>query len=164
MRGFSLLEMAIVLVLLGGIAVLLSTPIVRALRSETDLRAAYELEQVRDALIGYAQSRLILPDALSAAVQSMDMFGNAIAYSADSRLLFGNICDGSLSASDITELQVRTSGGDVPHVAFYLVTAGQDGQQRIDSAGSLVDVREPGDDQVLFVSWYQLRAAACSAE
>ncbi len=163
MRGFSLLEMAIVLVLLGSVSVLLSGPLVRALRSETGLRAAHELEQVRDALIGYAQTRRSLPEDLSAVGQSADMFGNAITYRVDSRLVSGNICDGSLKASDIIELEVRTSGGDVPHVALYLGTSGQDGRQRIASADSPVDVREPGDDLALYVSWYQLLAAVCSA-
>lgn len=163
MRGFSLLEMAVVLALLGLVFVLLSTPLIRALRSDSGLRAKKELEQAYDTLIGYAQTRTALPQTLAAAGQTKDMFGNVIAYRADSGLISVNICDGSLDVSAVTELSVMTSDGIVPHVAFILGTAGQDKQQAIDFAATPVDVRDPGDDPALYCTWYELRAATCTA-
>lgn len=163
MRGFTLLEMGIVLVLLGFIAVLLSTPLVRAVRSETRLRAARELEHVRDALVGYAQFRRALPAALADATQAKDMFGSDITYRADSRLLSADICDGSLKAADVAELTVRTTAGDVPHVALYLGTPGRDKQRQIACEDTPIDIREPGDDLALFATWYELRARVCTA-
>lgn len=164
MRGFSLVEMGIVLVLLGALSVLLAAPLLRAMRSGADLRAGRELEKVRAALIGYAQAKNRLPENLPDAAQATDLFGGELRYFADSYLLSHDVCADGARAADLAELRVRTAGGVLPHVAFYVGTPGRDKQWRIAYGETPIDVREPGDDQVVYVSWYQLRALVCAGE
>ncbi len=167
MRGFSLLEMAIVLALLGLMFVLLATPIVRAIRTDSVLRAKSELDRISESLVGYAQIRKTLPESLALAGQTRDMFGNIISYSADSSLVSGDMCDGSLDVASVAQLQVNTSSGVVGNVAFFLGTAGPDKQQSIltdvSVSNTSIDVRDPGDDLALYLTWYELRAAVCTA-
>ncbi|MCX7794594.1 MAG: type II secretion system GspH family protein, partial [Thermodesulfovibrionales bacterium] len=92
-KGFTLIELAIVLVMLGLITAL-GASLIGPLLKQAKLRESREIVvSAREAVIGYAMQYKMLPDTLSVAgARNVDAWGNSLYYYRDENLKNSNLC------------------------------------------------------------------------
>jgi prepilin-type N-terminal cleavage/methylation domain-containing protein len=157
-RGFTLVELAIVLVVLGLIAAMvmptLKSGILRGKMSE----ARATLQAVRDGVIGVAQAQAnsrILPATLAPLGAPKDPWGNAIRYRRDPNLT-GDVCAANATASTF----ISPEGQTIADVAFVVASSGPDFQE--DAAlNASTDARQADDDLILAVTLPHLKTILC---
>ncbi|MBZ4648689.1 MAG: uncharacterized protein JG760_940 [Desulfomicrobiaceae bacterium] len=156
-RGFTLVELAIVLVVLGLIAAMvmptLKSGILRGKMSE----ARATLQAVRDGVIGVAQANSrILPATLAPLGAPKDPWGNAIRYRRDPNLT-GDVCAANATSGTF----VSPEGQTIADVAFVVASSGPDFQE--DAAlNASTDARQADDDLILAVTLPHLKTILCA--
>ncbi|HCF06226.1 MAG TPA: hypothetical protein DEU72_08365, partial [Desulfomicrobiaceae bacterium] len=156
-RGFTLVELAIVLVVLGLIAAMvmptLKSGILRGKMSE----ARATLQAVRDGVIGVAQANSrILPATLAPLGAPKDPWGNAIRYRRDPNLT-GDVCAANATSGTF----ISPEGQTIADVAFVVASSGPDFQE--DAAlNASTDARQADDDLILAVTLPHLKTILCA--
>jgi len=146
-NGFTLIEMALILILFG---VILSTTLPKMLsdiKTDTARKSKNSVQEARDEIIGYALANNQLPAADGGAspvvpttIKSrFDAWGQGITYI----LPNVNATNGALWTNDIcahaeTNLSITTPGGTTDEVAFVVASKGMDQQGDVvyDAAGT----------------------------
>ncbi|MBG0775657.1 MAG: type II secretion system protein [Desulfovibrionaceae bacterium] len=179
-RGFTLIEMAIVLVVMGVITAILVPTVVNVIRREKISQGKIGVASIRDQLIGYAIDEEKLPDDAGAAPYAgvadlgnpVDVWGKSYAYRVNPELdkttLEANsktLCDMVSTNTAVQDgLQVTNSGGTVKAVAFVAVSGGPDGVIDTDLTDNtspyVVDIQSTAvdDDLVEYVTLTHLKA------
>lgn len=163
-RGFTLVEMAIVLVIVGLLATTLLPGLISAIKRGHVSETRNAMTATRNAVIGYALHKKltqnpVLPASLDDLGNPLDSWGNPLRYWCDNNLNASNstadICTGALSPAN---KKVFTAQGEsITHVAFVLQSGGPDAQN-----GTLANASTIHDDIVVYVTLPQLRAQVCA--
>jgi prepilin-type N-terminal cleavage/methylation domain-containing protein len=155
--GFTLVELAIVLVIFGLIASLVLPSLKSAVVRGKTSQARATLQATRDAVLGYGQEHWKLPGNLSFAGTPQDPWLQQVQYrSAPELIATTNAC--TLNA---TSLALSTTGGPVSNMAFLLQSAGEDRTLDANITTNPVDVSSPNDDLLLWVSLEHLKTLIC---
>lgn len=158
--GFSLIEMAIVLIILGILATVVIPPLVFSVKYEKRAENKDALNALKLSVIGYAKAKGELPSSLGSAVgATKDIWGREYEYK---NALNDTICDAT--ANDGFVLIVDDD--NATNVAFALAS-----QSRLNGAGdnaqyNLVswDFSGAGHDDIYeFVTLSQLKYLVCSS-
>ncbi|MGE4299421.1 MAG: LamG-like jellyroll fold domain-containing protein [Desulfovibrionaceae bacterium] len=157
--GFSLVEIAMVLIILGLIVTVVMPPLVESIKREKRSAAKSSLNALRDAVIGYALQNNVLPSVatLGGIALLRDQWQHTVLYNPDSYLVNNDIC--AATGADLTDMDnVVTPSGTVSDVAFILASNGHDGNRDI-TVTPAYDITSPGDDLVLYLTLNQLKGA-----
>jgi len=153
--GFSLIEMAIVLIILGILATVLIPPLVSSVKYEKRAENKDALNALKLSIIGYAKANTnnTLPASLTGAVgDTNDVWGREYKYR---RGVNGTICDaGSDAGVSLTTNDNRTVNGTAFIVASRSrhISAGEDANYTSwDFSG------DDHDDIYEYVTLYQLK-------
>lgn len=176
-QGFTLIEMAIVLVVVGLLAGLTLPLVGDLIKREKRSATNSTLEKARNEIIGFAIKNRRLPSAIDGSDSDFgslgkDAYGDSLVYKVDSALsASGNdLCDTD-PADDLT-LRVTDTSGDTDYgrLGFILLSKGRDMNQQYGESGNTIHVWAPGsysgsgefDDQYAFASLNYLRSQICS--
>lgn len=153
--GFTLIESAIVLVILGLVLSLLVPPLVGSVRHEQLHENKDALVSLRHALVDVAREQGRLPASLSAAgLPERDHWGSLYVY----RAMDGDICKKDKGGIDL----ILETGGQPADAAFLVASPGPDRRPDVEYGdGAGIDLPHRGDDLVEFMSLDQLRYHAC---
>ncbi len=171
--GFTLLEMAFVIVVTGVLLALLAPVLVQTLRHEADQRGRADVDAARDAVLGYARAHRRLPVRLGGELAGQDSWRRPLRYRADARLQStSDLCAETVADAELHVLVPNAldpaTGVPVPiPAAFVIVGDGPDRRATIlfpDAAGSTTDLRTTGDDIVAWVGLDELQALLCQEE
>jgi prepilin-type N-terminal cleavage/methylation domain-containing protein len=157
--GFTLVEMAIVLVVLGIIMTLLLPPLVATVKRDKTKESRRDLRAAKDSVIGYAMITGYLPDTLGDVGVETDAWGQDLEYVQDIALVQGTglgICDAEPDDT-IQYDNTITAGGSVDDVALIIASPGEDRQLEVDLTLTAADLTDPGDDLVEYVTLNQLK-------
>lgn len=153
--GYTLIELAIVLTVLGFAATLLVPPLVISIRHEKLQENKDALISLRHALVDVARERGSFPASLSeAGLPERDTWGSPYAY----RAMEGDICSRNADGIDLTPER----GGEAVEAAFLIASPGPDRRPDIVYGdGTAIDLPNCGDDLAEFMSLDQLAYHAC---
>ncbi|MGM0611443.1 MAG: type II secretion system protein, partial [Thermodesulfobacteriota bacterium] len=169
-KGFTLIEMAIVLVVIGLIVGTIVPLLVTQTETAKLKQGKEKLRAIRDEVIGYAyQHNKRLPDLaeFENLGHSRDLWGDDyFFYRVASDLTTMNICD----AKDNSTMDLRLPDGD-KKVAFVVSSKGPNFVQQINDNGSMVKVYPVGsdvnnrefDDLYEYVTLGHLQSKLCSS-
>lgn len=153
--GFTLIESAMGLVILGLVLTLLVPPLVESVRHEQLHENKDALVSLRHALVDVAREQGRLPVSLSdAGLPERDPWGSLYVY----RAMDGDICKKDTGGINL----ILETGGPPADAAFLIASPGPD--RRPDVAygdGVGIDLPNRRDDLVEFMSLDQLRYHAC---
>ena len=156
-QGFTLVEIAIVLVIFGLIATMVLPSLKNVVQRGKTSQARSRIQATRDALLGYAQENWKLPSDLSFAGDPQDTWGHPLAYQPASELITTtNAC--SLST---TGRSLLLPDGPVTDIAFVLQSRGEDTTPNVDLSASPIDITNPNDDHLLWVTLDHLQTLIC---
>ncbi len=176
--GFTLIEMAIVLVIVGLLAGLTLPLIGDLIKREKSSAAGDFLEKVKNEIIGYALINKALPDSLDDIGVGNDPYGQPLEY-ARALQLTSDLCSQSttgLSVDYVDETGATTTYSDI---GFVLVSRGRNVADEIipsniakgttsvkyyDVRGykATVGTNQDYDDQIKYVSLAYLRNKVCT--
>ena len=157
LSGVTLIEMAIVLIIIGTIASILLPTLTSTVKRGKMSEARSVLYAVRDEIIGYAvEHNNTLPDNATLIGSPDDPWGRTIRYFGDPTAMVTNLCD-----LDSTALKYTTKNSvEVSDVAFVLASDGPDHTKDV-SLGNATDGSVPDDDLLLYSTLYHLQAILC---
>ncbi|MGE4298794.1 MAG: polymer-forming cytoskeletal protein [Desulfovibrionaceae bacterium] len=153
--GFTLIEMAVVLIIIGVISAVLTPVIMRTISREKVAAGRGNLQAYVDRVIGYAVAGGIsgtLPTSPFGG--DVDMWGKSYTY-----LPFGST---AICATTSTTLSVTDGTSTLSDIAFVVTSAGPNGAAAIVPATSTT-VSIPDDDLYQYVTLYELKALMCQA-
>ncbi len=164
--GFTLIEMALVIVALGIIISLVGPPVFTMIKRGKVAQGKDMLNTVKNQIVGYAMiNNNQLPPNLAAAGDTTDPWGRAFEYiPADGApdLTSEDICDTSVTETD---LDLTTDAGTIQNVGFIVASRAHkvNGNFDFDYTADPVDISGPGkvDDLVQFMTLNQLKAKLC---
>jgi prepilin-type N-terminal cleavage/methylation domain-containing protein len=153
-NGFTLIESAIALVILGLIVTLLVPPLVDSVRHEKLHENKDALISLRHALVDIARERGRLPASLDeAGLPEQDTWGSPYTYLA----MDADICSQNAGGFDMT-LEIGQSAKAV----FLIASPGPNRwADAVYEIGAEIKLSERGDDLVEFMSLDQLKYHAC---
>lgn len=153
--GYTMVELAIVLTVLGLVLTLLVPPLVISIRHEKLQENKDALVSLRHALVDVARERGRFPASLSeAGLPERDTWGSPYVY----RAMEGDVCDRNAGGVDL----IPERGGEAVEVAFLVASPGPDRRPDIDYGdGAAIDLPNRGDDLAEFMSLDQLAYHAC---
>ena len=158
--GFSLVEMAIVLAVIGLVASLLLPGLVATVRRDRMSEARATLSAVRDEIIGYALAHeRRLPADLTPLGKPMDPWKQPIGYAPAGNLVTGSendICDETSTENTF----ITAEGRQLSDMAFVLTSSGQDARADV-VPGVKTTVMGKNDDLVHYVTLPHLRTLMC---
>jgi prepilin-type N-terminal cleavage/methylation domain-containing protein len=159
--GFSLIEMAIVLVILGIMATVLIPPFVSSVKYEKRAENKDALNAVKLGVIGYAKGKKGLPGSLgSASLATRDVWGRDYEYLvADNLVPDDSICVENATSSET----IRTASREQDGIAFAVASRGREVGGDSDGDYENWDVSDAGDDLVEFVTLRQLKYLVCDS-
>ena len=163
-RGMTLMELAIVLLVIGLIAGLL-TPLIISTAKRSKVRQGKQgLEAMVLTVTGQimSDSQHSLPDPSDALFDVSDVWGRAYGYFPAPSLDGRDIC--AETDASRADLALVTATQTVNNVAFVLTSDGPDHEARITSAPGQVDVSDHGDDLYAYLSLYQLYKIVCGKD
>jgi len=178
--GFTLVEMAIVLVLIGLIAGLIMPAIFKSIERSKTSEGEETLEKLRDEIIGFAvvhsPHRLPNKSEFDNLSNNNDPWGNPIDYWVDSDLVY-DLCDSNVKDTDL-KVKDDDKGTQHNNIAFVIKSRGKNFQAQpasnpatgevtsqtiveFDKQGKTVDGKEY-DDIIEYVSLAYLKSKVCS--
>ncbi len=170
--GFTLVEIAIVLVLIGLIAGLIMPALFKSIKRTKVKEAQESLEKLKDEIIGFAIAHNRLPnnsteyDGLS---NRIDPWKKKILYWVDDNL---DVADGICNANGtVLEVDNKQTGTVSKDVAFIIVSKGQNTHQETVNNNGTVTYYKYGvniggyknDDLIEYVPLAYLKSKICSA-
>jgi prepilin-type N-terminal cleavage/methylation domain-containing protein len=169
-RGFTMVEMAIVLVIVGVIASVLVPTIYKSVQQGKITAGREVLEEVKKQVVGYAIQTERLPsdtdtDYGASIFNTRDPWGRKLDYHPATAMMDAagagyELCDQSNATS--ADLEVTLPGGStVSNVAFALVSRGPDHTADITFAAPILDLSGKDDDLAVWVNFYQLYRLVC---
>ncbi len=155
--GFTLIELAIVLVIVGIIASMLVPTLIEAVKRGKITEARSIMFAARDEIIGYAlANNHKLPPSLGNLSNPKDPWKGDIVYRKATNL-GADICK-----TNSTSASIITSHNDtVQNIAFILQSLGPDAVQGVELKDT-TNASQPGDDLLLSVTIFHLRALVCA--
>lgn len=159
--GFTLIEMAMVMVIFGIMATVLIPPLVSSVKYEKRAENKDALNAVKLGVIGYAKAKEKLPAELADAnLATVDVWGRDYKY-----LVADNLTeDDSICVASSTNATVENSAGEQGDIAFAVASRGRNIGSDIDgnySGNQYWKVSNAGDDLVEFVTLSQLKYIIC---
>ncbi|MEJ5242523.1 MAG: polymer-forming cytoskeletal protein [Desulfomicrobiaceae bacterium] len=156
-RGFTLVEAAIVLVLLGILAALVVPALVSSTRHEKRQEGKEALLALRHAIVEWADAHNdTLPANLtSAQLPDTDIWGRAYAYRPFSSTI--SVC--TTPNATATPL---VSGGKSIGAAFWVASRGHDTTQDLDYTAPVLNTTDPKDDLVEWMGMEELYYLICT--
>lgn len=156
-RGFTLVEAAIVLVLLGILAALVVPALVSSTRHEKRQEGKEALLALRHAIVEWAGAHNdTLPANLtSAQLPDTDIWGRAYAYRPFSSTI--SVC----TTPNATATQL-ISGGKTIGAAFWVASRGHDTTQDLDYTAPVLNTTDPKDDLVEWMGMEELYYLICT--
>lgn len=160
-NGFTLIELAIVLVIVGIIASLLVPTLIEAVKRGKITEARSIMFAARDEIIGYAlqkkqtNGKAALPTSLAPIGNPKDPWKQALDYR-NATNLGTDICD----ASDTDDTLHTAQNETVQNIAFVLRSSGPDSTRNA-TLGKETNASQPGDDLLLYVTLPHLKALVC---
>ena len=152
--GFSLIEMAIVLIILGILATVLIPPLVSSVKYEKRAENKDALNSLKLSIIGYAKAnKEYLPSSLNGTeFPSKDIWGRDYEYK---NALNGKICNDATVSTDF----LKVDDAMVPNVAFALASHGRlNGAENNAEYNSTWDFSGAKHDDIYeYVTLYQLK-------
>lgn len=157
-KGFTLVETAVVLVVMGTIAAILVPTLVSIVKRGKVTEARDVLYAVRDEIIGYAEAHNnTIPDALDKLGNPQDPWGRSLRYWRDDDAVASDVCNNF----DSTALTYITRDNEtVSDIVFVLASDGPDHSEDV-TLGNHTDAVDPDDDLLLYVTLYHLQAVLC---
>ncbi|MGE4299424.1 MAG: type II secretion system protein [Desulfovibrionaceae bacterium] len=171
--GFTLVEMAIVCVIMAVLAGILVPMVFNLLDRDKLAGAKLEVQAAKDHLIGYFVSppaqdkgapnadQVFLPAAAHIAGQ-LDAWNRPLIYVSAAELAKSNLTRSAFCRLRVTSLSVRTRDGVIANVAFVVGSHGKRQDADVDFAAVPVDVSGDTDDIVEWVTLAELTRLACS--
>ncbi|MDI3493697.1 MAG: Polymer-forming cytoskeletal [Desulfomicrobiaceae bacterium] len=156
-RGFTLVEAAIVLVLLGILAALVVPALVSSTRHEKRQEGKEALLALRHAIVEWAGAHNdTLPANLtSAQLPDTDIWGRAYAYRPFSSTI--SVC----TTPNATATQI-IRGSDSVNAAFWVASRGHDTTQDLDYTAPVLNTTDPKDDLVEWMGMEELYYLICT--
>jgi prepilin-type N-terminal cleavage/methylation domain-containing protein len=156
-RGFTLVEAAIVLVLLGILAALVVPALVSSTRHEKRQEGKEALLALRHAIVEWAGAHNdTLPANLtSAQLPDTDIWGRAYAYRPFSSTI--SVC----TTPNATATQI-IRGSDSVNAAFWVASRGHDTTQDLDYTAPVLNTTDPKDDLVEWMGMKELYYLICT--
>ena len=178
-KAFTLVEMAIVLVIIGLIAALIFPALTDFIKFGKKTEAKDFLVQVKDKIIGFALMNKRLPTSLSEIGVGKDPYGNDIFYNRDTDLTSGDLCDKTSTNLDVDRVEQGGATTSYDDIAFVVASFGRNVHQEFvgtetSATVTIYDPRywpdAPGytgeyddyDDMVEYVSLAYLRNKVCT--
>jgi len=188
-EGFTLVEMAIILVIVGLIAGMILPAIIKSIQREQITNARRKVRMARDEIIGYVQVHKKLPKNLTEIGHGKDYFcpddncfnHGYLFYRYTTNIWEGNNTSKSICDVNSTELKFKTSTGDtIPYIVFIIASKGPNfnfqlyndtNEVQTFRYGEKIDKfdqdlngprEEPYDDIVEFVTLDYLQNIACN--
>lgn len=178
-RAFTLIEMAIVLIIIGLLIGLVAPIVTDMVKREKSSGAKAYVEQVKNEIIGFALINKRLPTSAELGTR-VDPYGNTLAYHAPSSLTSTDFCSTTPASSSLYEVgEVQPDGTTTTYaeIAFVLSSAGRNLAEEYTVAGTDVTTYDPRawtnhgspspsqteyDDIVAYVSYNYLRSKVCT--
>lgn len=161
--GFTMLELAIVLIIMGIIAGVTIPAVVTGIKKEKISTARENLASVRQSVVSFAitNRRLPVPGTAEDPTRNLrDVWGRAYTYYPATEL---TATGADLCARTTTNLGIQTSASTtVPGVAFLLMSTGPDGAAGVHVADPTINAVTPGDDIYEFMGFNQLYRVVCT--
>lgn len=163
-NGFTLIELAIVLVIVGIIASLLVPTLIEAVKRGKITEARSIMFAARDEIIGYAlqkkqtNGKAALPTSLALIGNPKDPWKQALDYR-NATNLGTDICDASATDDTLHPAQNET----VQDIAFVLRSRGPDSTRNV-TLEEETNASQPGDDLLLYVTLAHLKTLVCPIE
>lgn len=172
-KAFTLIEMAIVLIIIGILVGLIAPIVTDVVKREKTGNARDYVEQVRDEIVGFALINKRLPTAAELGTK-IDVFGNTLIYHPSTEMTAQDFC--SINPGDlytVTEQLAPSGTNTYSGIAFIIASPGRDLTQQFTVAGTAVGTYDPRawtpiagqdeyDDIVEFVSFNYLKNKVCT--
>lgn len=161
-NGFTMVELAIIMVILGIIASMLVPTLIETVKRGKMTEARSTMFAVRDGIIGYALhqkemgGKPYLPDSLTKIGNPRDPWRGTIDYF-NATNLSTDIC----LESNTTNTLITAQGDHVRNMAFIVRSHGPDGAPNVALTNS-TDASQPGDDLLLYVTLPHLKTLVCN--
>lgn len=155
LTGFTLIELAIVLVILGFVGTILVPPIVTSIRHEKRQENKDALIALRHAVVGWSRASQTLPAALPADLPQRDTWTREYEYK---RGVTGDICAASTST---LEVKLNTNSTDIIKPAFLIASHGADTTKDVQYNATPIDISNPEDDIIEYMSLDHLKYLVC---
>ncbi|MBG0775658.1 MAG: prepilin-type N-terminal cleavage/methylation domain-containing protein [Desulfovibrionaceae bacterium] len=173
-RGFSLIEMAVILVILGLVLATVLPRVVETMQEEIAKGERTDVQAVRDEVVGYAIDNCALPDDLEAlkdySAHAAAKFGGEIYYYVDGNLTktardtngttIDNTSDGAFTVSK--------GGESTDDVAFIVASKGRNKSVDTTLAANTLTVpayeKNVSDDMVAFATLSYLKGVTANCE
>ncbi|WP_456324476.1 LamG-like jellyroll fold domain-containing protein [Desulfonauticus submarinus] len=144
--GFTLVEMAIVIVIIGLIAGMILPAIIKSIKREQTSNARQQVKIARDEVIGYAMTHKRLPtieEFKTEIAHNIEPFGSGNKY------LFYRPAN-TLTANDIcnqgnTTLGVNIDGNNYNNIAFVVISRGENLNLQIANNTDSISLYKPGE-------------------
>ena len=163
-HGFSLIEMAIVLVVLGVLSTVLIPPIVTSIRHEKRQENKDALVSLRHALVDTVRKTGKLPENLPGGFPKRDTWSRDYEYKPGFNAS-DDICDSGVTPEKGT-LVIRLNATETIKPAFLIASRGHyvnEGDD-VDYNASHIDLTDPKDDIIEYMSLNHLRYLVCGDE
>ncbi len=159
--GFTMLELAIVLIIMGIIAGVAVPSVITAIKKEKISNVRESLASARQSIVAFALANRRLPVKNSAEDPTRnlkDPWGRAYTYTPATEL---TTTGSDICATTATSLSLQDSAGTTPNLAFFLSSTGPDGSAGISTTATLVNAASPGDDVSESMPFTQLYRVVC---
>ena len=144
--GFTMLELAIVLIIMGIIAGVAVPTVITAIKKEKISNVRESLASARQSIVAFALANHRLPVKSTAEDPTRnlkDAWGRAYTYTPAPEL---TATGADICATTATSLSFQDSAGTTPNLAFFLSSTGPDGAAGVSTTSTLVNAATPGDD------------------
>ncbi|SFJ98973.1 prepilin-type N-terminal cleavage/methylation domain-containing protein [Desulfomicrobium apsheronum] len=159
--GFTLIEMAIVLAIIGLMATLLLPGLLATSQRDRMSEARATLSAVRDEIIGYAMAnKHQIPPDLDTLGKPVDPWKQPIAYAPAANLVTDSehdICTANSTANTFTTSEEQ----QLEDIAFVIASSGQDNRAEV-LPGMTTNATAKGDDLVHYVTLQHLKTLMCT--
>ncbi|MDI6713525.1 MAG: prepilin-type N-terminal cleavage/methylation domain-containing protein [Thermodesulfovibrio sp.] len=178
-QGLTLVEVAIVLVILG-LLIGLGASLIGPLTKRAKIQESRDIvKQAKEAVLGYAVKNGYLPATLdNAGARKLDAWGRELIYYPDNEIRSSDVCSKSTTATQVYECTNTdcTSYNTKSNIAFIIYSKGEDTDGECTGATSPFYIRQQGmpynspctytttnpkyyyDDVVVYVSLDEIRA------